>query len=122
MRGEIKYRRKYNAETCESVEVKVYLLDGQEVTQERFEEAFPEQAIVAGEPPGGPALTGWPIHSEALAYHPKQIPEARKYLESRGLGDTQIDSMGRPVLRDRMHRRRFMKGLGKHDNKSFYGY
>ena len=35
---------------------------------------------------------------------------------------TEIDSMGRPVLRNRQHRRDLLRALGKRDLASFYGY
>ena len=120
MRGAITYRRKYNPETCESVEVKVFAIDGTEVSEEEFFQEFPDQEIEPGEP--YQPVHFKPIHSEALAYHRKQIPEARKYLDSKGLGDTEIDKAGCPVFRDRQHRRRFLKTLGKIDRASYYGY
>lgn len=112
MTGKIRY-------TGHFPEVKTYFIDGQEVTEEAYYEALPSQGITPGEPPGGPALTGWPIHSDALAYHRKQIPEARAYFEKLGIGSTQIDECGRPVFTDRAHQRQVLKALGKHSNNAY---
>ncbi len=122
MRGEIKYRKKYNLETCESVEVKVYVLDGKEVTEAEFLAAFPEQEIVAGEPPGGPALSGWPILSDALAVHRKRIPEAEESARKRGVPTEFVKKDGRPIFRDRSHRRAYLKAYKYIDLNSYNGY
>ncbi len=122
MRGQIKYRRHYNPETCESAEIKVYLLEGKEVTEAEFLAAFPEQEIVAGEPPGGPALSGWPILSDALACHRKQIPEAEESARKRGVPTEFEKKDGRPIFRDRAHRRAYLKAYGYVDRNSYSGY
>lgn len=120
MRGVKTFKKRFNLETMESESVPVYTIDGHEVTKEEFEAEFPEQPLEIGEP-YRPCVFK-PIASEALAYHPKQIPEAKKYLEKMGVGDTQIDSTGRPIFRDRQHRRRVLRALGKIDRNSFSGY
>ncbi len=61
----------------------------------------------------------WPMVSEALAYHPAQIPEAHAHLEKLGV-PTEINSMGQPILRDREHRRRLMRALKVHDRRAGY--
>ncbi len=96
-----------------------YWIDNRQVTKEEFDEVFPDKPL-NGQAPYGPPTKGWPIHSDALGYHPKQIPEAIAHLEKLGV-PTEIDPLGRPVLRDRDHRRRVMKALHVHDNDGGYG-
>jgi hypothetical protein len=120
MRGQTIFKRKLNMETAEFETVATYFLDGTEVSKAEFEVEFPPQPIIVGEPYRPTVFV--PISSEALAYHPKQIPEAREHFKKLGIGDTHIDAMGRPVLRDRQHRRRVLKALGKVDFSSFTGY
>lgn len=100
---------------------KKWLLDGKEVSQEEFEAAFPPKPLESGECPFGPALTGWPIHSLALGYHHTQREEATAHLAKLGV-PTEIDPQGRPVLRNREHRRALLKALKITDRNSFTGY
>jgi len=61
------------------------------------------------------------FYSEALAVHPKQIPEARDFLKARGVQDTQFDSWGRPKLVSRKHRKDVCRAFGVHDLDGGYG-
>ena len=97
-----------------------YYLHGMQVTQEEYEGVYPPPQLGRGGVVAGNPLTGWPLHSEALAYHPKQKAEAERHLANLGV-PTEIDKKGRPVLRDRKHRREVMKALGIHDNDGGYG-
>ncbi len=99
-----------------------YFLGHKEVTEAEYRAVYPKPEVGnPGDCFGGNATTGWPIHSEALAYHPKQKKEAEAHLQKLGV-PTQIDLMGRPILRDRSHRRNVLKALKLHDNNSFTGY
>ena len=120
MKGQTIFKRKLNMATAEFEDVPIYLLDGKEVSREEFEIEFPLQPIIVGEPYKPCHFV--PIESEALAYHPKQIEEAKAYFKKIGIGDTQINSKGQPILRDRQHRRRVLRALGKIDRASFSGY
>lgn len=57
---------------------------------------------------------GYPIASEALGVHPIQIPEAVATARKLGV-PTDYTKDGRPILRDREHRSRFLKAHGFHD-------
>jgi hypothetical protein len=120
MKGQKIFKRRLNMATAEFETVANYFIDGNEVSAEEFEATFPEQRIRVGEEYR--PCTFKPIASEALAYHPKQIPEAKEHFQKLGIGDTEIDSTGRPVFRDRQHRRRVLRALGKIDRNSFSGY
>jgi hypothetical protein len=61
---------------------------------------------------------GWPIHSEALGVHPKQIQEAMAADRRDGV-PTDYDRAGRPILRDAAHRRRFLRAKGFFDRSGF---
>ena len=98
-------------------EVPEYLIDGKPVTKEAFDAAFPEQE-------GWPGMThgaGWPMASDGMAVHPDQIPEARERDLKHGITTDYLPD-GRPVLRDRAHRRAMMRSLGLIDRNSYTGY
>lgn len=121
MKGQTIFKRRLNMATAEFETVATYFIDGTEVSKEAFEVDFPPQPIASALGDGSRAPEFVPIHSEALGYHPRQRAEATKYLAGLGV-PTEIDSMGRPVLRDRQHRRRLLKALGKVDFSSYSGY
>lgn len=100
---------------------KEWYVDGRQVTKAEFDAAFPPKPDFGGSAPAGPALTGWPLHSDALGYHPSQRAEAGAHLAKLGV-PTEIDPQGRPVLRNREHRRQVLKALKIHDRNSFTGY
>ncbi len=94
-----------------------YYLDGEEVTKKAFNKAMKPVASSAGPS----SLIGWkPLHSEALAYHPKQIAEAREHLAKIGV-PTDIDEEGRPIFRSRQHRAEFLRKNGYYDRDAGYG-
>lgn len=115
MKGRIEYQRGGQR----------FFVDDTEVTPEEFEAAFPSklEEVLGGDVDCLPSQSGigWPIHSEALAYHPKQKAEAEAHFQKLGV-PTEVDTRGRPVLRDRMHRKQVLKALGMHDRTSFLGY
>lgn len=75
----------------------------------------------SGDGEAGASLVGWkPIHSEALAVHPKQIKEAEESAKRRGV-PTEFNRMGQPVFRTRKHRKEYLKAYGYHDNDGGYG-
>lgn len=64
--------------------------------------------------------SGWPMKSDALGVHPNQRQHA--YDESVRLGvPTQFDRVGRAILTDMQHRRKFSRALGYHDRDGFLG-
>jgi hypothetical protein len=99
-----------------------YYYFGKEVAKEEYdrlvEEHRPPQ-ISGGV--NGTSFVGWrPFYSEAMAYHPRQIPKAREHLEKHGAG-TEIDNKGRPLIKSRQHRNQLMRLNGVHDNDGGYG-
>jgi hypothetical protein len=96
-----------------------YFVDGKEVTREQFDAAFPPKDL--SEPPAGPHPGCWPLYSDALAVHPKQIREAMKRDRAHGIASEYNPSDGRMILKDRGQRRDVMRSLGIHDNEGGYG-
>ncbi len=90
-----------------------------EVTKAEYLKHFPDQPLSGGTF-GGTPTKGWPISSRALAYHPKQVEEARAHLAKIG-EPTEVKDDGSVVLTDRGHRKRLLKALNMHDNEAGYG-
>lgn len=70
--------------------------------------------------PGGAHPGKWPMMSDAMGVHPSQIQEARDYAAAMGV-NTEYAADGRPILRDRAHRRAHMRAMGFRDNDGGYG-
>lgn len=96
-----------------------YLLDGEEVTKEVFDLAFPDKKIADN---GECSLTGWarPIKSDAMAVHPEQIGEVIDRNRKHGLHIEYLPD-GRPKLTSREQRKQLMRIEGFHDNNGGYG-
>lgn len=76
---------------------------------------------IAGEhAPRRRAGARWPILSDALSVHPKQVKGMRKRVLEAGV-PTEIRPDGRPVLRDAKHRKRFCEAFGYYDRNAGYG-
>lgn len=71
--------------------------------------------------PNAVGQVGWPIVSDALAVHHDQVPEAIADAKKRGV-PTEFRRDGRPILRDRSHRKAYLKAYEMHDRNSFTGY
>lgn len=69
--------------------------------------------------PGKQIKAAWPIHSRALAVHPRQIKKAKEYARERGV-NVDFDGKGQPILETPAHRRDYMSIRKVHDLDSFY--
>jgi hypothetical protein len=100
----------------------VYTLDGQEVTAEQFEQCFPSSLDLAEEGECLPAQTSscWPMLSEGLAVHPRQIEQARARNRRHGV-NVDYTPDGRAILMDRGQRRDLLRLEGYHDKHGGYG-
>ena len=87
-----------------------YLIDGQAVTREAFKKAFPDREGV----PGGMLPSCWPLVSEAMAVHPRQVKQAREKAERLGV-PTHFKETGEPVFRSPEHRAMFCEAHGTFD-------
>lgn len=96
----------------------VYTIDGAEVAREVYEACTPDKEI--GEPLAAQTTGCWPMASEAVAVHPKQVEEAHRVAREKGV-PTEYDKVGRPVFTDRGHRKAYLKAFGVKDNQGGYG-
>lgn len=94
-----------------------YLIDGQEVTKEAFDAAFPDKPI--GEF-GGHLAACWPMVSDTLAVHPDQVQEAMADAAATGTPVRFLDD-GRPVFQDREQFRRYCEPRGYYARNGGYG-
>jgi hypothetical protein len=62
----------------------------------------------------------WPYFSEAMAVDPSQRAELIRFCKDKGV-PTHVDEHGRPEIRDRGHRRRFMAARHICDRDAGYG-
>jgi hypothetical protein len=101
-----------------------FFIDGREVTKEEHDRQFEQYRAAlpqVKDPHDGSALAGWkPIHSDALACNPNQVPEMEAEAKRRGV-PTEHDGEGRPVLTSRSHRRDYMRAFGFFDRHGGYG-
>lgn len=70
--------------------------------------------------PGGHHTTTWPLVSEALAVHPKQVAEANARAKRHGISVT-YQKDGRCIIPDRGNRKKLLRLEGLHDNRGGYG-
>ena len=106
----------------------VFRIDGREVTKAEYEAALPKKlgnpqlaGLVGDLRQSGQLTAGWPIHSDAMGVHPKDVAAEAAFVRKAGV-PTQFDGKGRPILESRAHRRKYMKALGVSDKHSFTGY
>lgn len=111
MRGEIVAHRDGSCD---------YYLDGQGVTQEEFEQAFPPKPDYLSEPAMVQGAAVWPALSEAMAVHPDQREEASARNRRHGIAVDYTED-GRAILADRGQRRDLMRLENMHDNHGGYG-
>lgn len=97
-----------------------YFLEGREVTEEAYKEAFPDRPMAKS---GRCSLRGWsrPIQSDALAVHPSDIAAVMERNRARDLHVEYNPEDGRPILTSREERRKLMKIEKMHDRNGGYG-
>ena len=95
-----------------------YFLGHKEVTEKAYRKEYP--APKKHGIPGGTPLKGWPIVSDAMKVHPKQIAEHAALCKAKGV-PTETTEIGQPVFRDRSHRKKYLRAFGYHDRNGGYG-
>ncbi len=95
-----------------------YFLAGEEVTEAAYRAVYPLPE--AGQaPPASVSCSAWPLISDALAVHPKQVAEANARNRKAGVHVT-YQADGRAVLPDRNERRKLLRLEGCHDKQGGY--
>lgn len=75
---------------------------------------------LAAEMAGPRACDAWPMKSDALAIHPKQVKEYRQALKKKGVS-ADFTKDGRMILESRGHRRSVLRALNYYDKDGGYG-
>ena len=74
----------------------------------------------AGTTPGGHGTTCWPMVSEALAVHPRQVDQANERARRHGI-NVAYDQKGNCHIPDRGNRKKILRLEGLRDNSGGYG-
>ena len=102
-----------------------YRIGDKNVTEDEYHEALEDfvQTLVGTDYSESIRIggTSWanPVHSEALAVHPSLIEEAAKDAQAKGV-PTEFDSSGRPIFRDRAHRKAYCEQYAYFDRSAGY--
>jgi hypothetical protein len=94
-----------------------YYLDNKKVSEKAYRKRYPLPPMEGGVMG---YTGGWPMMSDAMAVHPSLIAEAERDAAAKGV-PTEFTKDGRPILRDREHRKRFMMSQGFFDRSAGYG-
>ena len=80
------------------------------------------ELVLNGGGPDGHRPSCWPMTSIAAAVgtNPKELAAVREIDRKAGV-PTDYDGRGRPILRDRAHRKRYLRAHGMHDQDGGYG-
>ena len=100
----------------------IYFVDDKEVSEEEYRRAFPSrlEESLGAEPLAAQTPSAWPIISDAMAVHPKQIKQA--IARNKRMGSNVVyNEQGQAILTDRGARRDLMRIEGFHDNQGGYG-
>jgi hypothetical protein len=65
-------------------------------------------------------IAQWPIHSESAAVNLEDVAEVKENLAKHGV-HTDFDELGRPIFRDRAHRKAHCRLVGLYDKDASYG-
>lgn len=105
------FRHVYHRDGSES-----FFIDGAKVSKRRYNRALPDKPIRAG----ADLPVGWhtPVLSDALAVHPRQIPEAMARDKLHGLNIEYLPD-GRPKITSQAQKRALIKSLGLHENNCY---
>lgn len=96
---------------------RTFFLDGEQVTEEAFNERLPPQEIEGNR--NAPPTTGWPLNAgDSLGVHPSQVEQANARAKRHGINVT-YDQHGNPHVPDRAEYGKLLKLEGKHLNNAF---
>ncbi len=98
---------------------RVFYLDGKEVTEAEFDAICPDHGVHLPELANNTPKC-WPMVSQALAVHPKQVAAANARNKKHGV-HVQYDQRGIAHIPDRGARRDLNRLEAMHDNDAGYG-
>jgi hypothetical protein len=116
MTGKITTRKRLNAK-CEFVYENVYFIDGKEVGEKTYRQAFPKKPFAAC---GYQADWKKPMLCDALAVHPRQVKEAIADAAKKGV-PTNFLPDGRAEFESRQQYNAYMKAYGYYNRDAGYG-
>lgn len=116
MTGKITYHKQLN-DSGDWVEVAEYYVNGAEVSKAEFDRLLPDGECGTGAA-HQPAC--WPMESQALAVHPKQVEAANERAKRHGI-DVRYEKNGTAVIGSRHARKRLLRLEGFHDKAGGYG-
>ena len=97
-----------------------YYFGGLRVTEAEFRLRFPAHPKFLEAAPGGHLPGGWPLYSDGAGINPEHAEAAMEADRAKGV-PTDYDKEGRAILRDRGHRRAYLKAHNLHDKHGGYG-
>lgn len=99
---------------------RIYYLDGKRVTLKKLLLRYPDALAREGITQlRSVSCSAWPIVSDALAVHPKQVQQANDRAKRHGI-KVEYQRDGRPVIPDAQNRYKLLKLEGFHDNNGGY--
>jgi uncharacterized protein YigE (DUF2233 family) len=115
MNGRIENKRRLN-DAGEWEDCLTYFIDGKEVSEEEFAEAFPDRE---GMPNFGHRSGCWPMMSDACAVHPKQVEQANARNKRHGVNVEYSPNSGRAIIPDAKAYKKLRKLEGYHFNNGY---
>lgn len=108
----------------EWVETPVFLIDGKPVSKKKFDATIKPPPVVrrfrTQRAAKSRAKACWPIISDALAVHPIDREAAEADAKKKGV-PTEFQADGRPVIRNSVHQKAYIKAYGFFNRKDFSG-
>lgn len=102
-----------------------YFVDDKEVSKAEYDAASPKGRLkalfAACTTARSQTTTCWPMRSDALSCHPKQIAAVMERNKKHGITGVSYEADGTCVISDREARRQIMALEGMHDNHGGYG-
>lgn len=96
-----------------------YWADGVQVDKASFDSTFPDCPIEPGDVIGGIGARNWPMVSEALALHPRQVEEGNALNAKHGIATRYDPKTGCAIIPTPADRRKLLKREQAYDKHAF---
>jgi hypothetical protein len=125
MKLAIKYKRKA-LPNGKMKEVEQYFIDGRRVGKREYKKAARALKKLVDQVKLEKSCfarkgRGWPLVSDAMGVHPKQIAEAIAHGKKIGAPPTEYTPKGQPIFTSQAHRKEFCERHGFYDRNGGYG-